>query len=43
VVQDLVALDAEFTLQDAPAELLEHLETVARRLRAATDRARPGA
>jgi predicted DNA-binding transcriptional regulator YafY len=43
VVQDLVALDAEFTLEDAPAELLEHLDTVARRLRAATDGARPGA
>ncbi|HEX4252688.1 MAG TPA: hypothetical protein VH008_32800, partial [Pseudonocardia sp.] len=36
VAQDLVALDAEFTLADAPAELLDHLDVVARRLRKAT-------
>jgi predicted DNA-binding transcriptional regulator YafY len=40
VVQDLVALDAEFELADAPPELLDHLDTVAERLRAASARAR---
>ena len=41
VVADLVALDAEFTLADAPAELLDHLDTVARRLREAAPRDQP--
>ena len=36
IVQDLIALDADATL-DAPAEVLEHLDTVARRLLAMSE------
>jgi hypothetical protein len=39
LVQDIVALDAEFTL-DAPDELLDRLDAVAHRLLAATRHAR---
>jgi predicted DNA-binding transcriptional regulator YafY len=39
LVQDIVAMDAEFTL-DAPDELLDHLDAVAHRLLAATRHAR---